>query len=397
MCRDGDRYPEALSAMAFASAYIVSARRSALGRVGGLHRNRRLVELAAPVLVAAIEDAGLKATEVEELIVGNASEGGNPARLIGLTAGLADTSSAYTIDRSCASGLDAILAAARTVGNGEAEVVLAGGGSALSTAPWRIGRPAELHQLPRFLGAELEDEHPVEAMERLLRKLGISRMRQDTLVFQAHMRAEAARTAKRFVGEIVPIRANAEEARDQSAVEPSLEELAKLPTFVPGTGTLTRGNSSAPHDGAAFVAIVSERVWTRLGKPPALRLLAAAAHGVSPEDEGLAPIAALSKALARAALKPRDISRIEVSESSAAQVLALAQSLDVDESVINPDGGAVVRGHPGAAAGAVIAVRLFTGLIRAKAGAGSRRGAVALGAAGGLGVAAIFEAVSDKP
>jgi len=387
--------------MSKTSAYIVAARRTALGRIGGLHRNRRIAELAAPVVRAALEDCGLAGERVDELIAGNATEGGNPARLIALAAGLSDTATAATIDRQCASGLDAILAAIRVIGASEADVIVAGGCEAISTAPWRIAKPKSLYQLPHFMALEPapmespEEFLPFEASEEYTRKLGISRARQDAYALHSHLRAEAARSARRFVGEIVPLRANADEARDQSAVEPALEDLERLSPYVPPDGTLTPGNTSALHDGAAFAVVVSEKVWKELGKPSALKLVASAAQGVAPENESGAPIEVMKKLLARMnGVKRDDIALIEMSENSAAQAIALSESLELDLDRINPDGGAIVRGHPLGASGAVLVVRLFTGMVRGKKGAASPRyGVATLGALGGMGLAALFEAV----
>ena len=132
------------SATALGPAYIVAARRTALGRPGGLHKSRRIESLAAPVVLAALEDAKLEASAVEEIIFGNTTAGGNPARIVGLAAGLRDSVPALTVDRQCASGLDAILLGMRTVALGEARVVVAGGAESLSTAPWRVARPLSL-------------------------------------------------------------------------------------------------------------------------------------------------------------------------------------------------------------------------------------------------------------
>jgi acetyl-CoA C-acetyltransferase len=386
--------------MSLVPAYIIAARRTALGRPGELHRSRRIADLAAPVVVAALEDCGLLPDRVDELIAGNATEGGNPARLIALAAGLSDTAAAATIDRQCGSGLDAVLAAIRSIGLGESDVVVAGGAEAISTAPWRIAKPKSLYQLPHFVGLEPaaaepgEEHHPFAASEELPRRLGISRSRQDAWAMQSHLKASAARSARRFVGEIVPLRATAEEARDQSALEPALEDLMRLTPFLPPDGTLTPGNTSALHDGAAFVVVVSERIWTELGKPPALKLVASATQGVTPENEAGAPIEAMKKLYRRLnGVKPDAIGRVEMSESSAAQAIALAEALRIDESLIDPDGGAVVRGHPLGAAGAVIVVRLFSGLVRARNGTDVRYGVATLGAIGGMGLAALFEAV----
>ncbi|MCC7250612.1 thiolase family protein [Hyphomicrobium sp.] len=386
--------------MTVASSYIIAARRSALGRIGGLHRNRRIADLSAPVVLAALADAGLAPAEVDELIVGNASEGGNPARLISLAAGLPETVAAHSIDRQCASGLDAIIAAARLVQAGEAEVVVAGGAESLSTAPWRVAKPKSLYQLPHFLRVEpaspdLADEPaPCEASELLPRRLGISRARQDVVAMQSYVRAEAARASRRFVGEIVPLRGNAEEARDQSAVEPALDDLEEMVPFAPPDGTLTPGNTSSLHDGAAFVVVVSEAVWQARGKPPALRLVSTAALGVPPGNDGEAPIAAMRKLYDRLnGFRREDIGVFEISESSAAQEIALAEELGVDPGKINPHGGAIARGHPLGAAGAVLVVRLFSSLVRGKEAPPGRYGVATLGAIGGLGLAALFEAV----
>lgn len=386
--------------MAFSSTYIIAARRSALGKIGGLHRNRRIADLAAPVILAALQDAGLSPSDVDELIVGNASEGGNPARLISLASGLPETVASHSIDRQCASGLDAIIAAVRLVEAGEADVVVAGGADSLSTAPWRVAKPKSLYQLPHFLRVEpagedvSDDVAPFEASELLPRRFGITRARQDRVALESHLKAEAARVARRFAGEIVPLRASAEENRDQSAVEPQMDDLEEMQPFAPPHGTLTPGNTSSLHDGAAFVVVVSERVWRDKGKPGALRLVSAAAQGVAPQNDGEAPIEAMQKLYRRLnGFKRDDIGVFEISESSAAQVIALSELLNIDLAKINPDGGAIARGHPLGAAGAVLVVRLFSRLVRAPQASKSKYGVATLGAIGGLGLAALFEAV----
>jgi acetyl-CoA C-acetyltransferase len=387
--------------MPLAPAYIIAARRTALGRVGGLHRNRRLVELAAPIVATVLEDCDIEPIRVDELLAGNASEGGNPARLIALAAGLPETAAAATIDRQCASGLDAIVAAIRAIGAGEADVVVAGGAESISTAPWRIAKPKRLYQLPHFVRLEpsptdtAEEPQHFEASEQLARRFSITRSQQDAYALHSHLKAEAARADRRFVGEIVPLRANAEEARDQSAIEPQLKDLERLTPFLPPDGSLTPGNTSALHDGAAFCVVVSERIWKELGKPAALRLVASASQGVAADNEAGAPIEAMKKLYGRLnGLKREDIRFVEMSESSAAQVIALANSLQLDEALINADGGAIVRGHPLGAAGAVLVTRLFTRMIRTRKGrAAPAYGAVTLGAIGGMGLAAVFEAL----
>ena len=381
-------------------AYIVAGRRSALGRVGGLHRNRRVEDLAAPVIAAALSDAQLKACEVDEIFIGNASQGGNPARLIALAAGLPLTAPALSLDRQCASGLDAIINAVRSIANGDAEIVVAGGAESLSNAPWRVAKPKSVYHTPHFIGLEPTafERHdvpqPIQAAETLAERHQISRAAQDAFTMKSHLRAQTAREARRFVGEIVPMRGNREEARDESATGASLEDIEAAPSYCPPDGSATMANTSQPHDGAAIVVVVSEAVWQRLGQPPALKLLGSAAEGVAPELEAEAPIAAMRKLDAR--LNGYDRSRIravELGESSSAQAIAMMSALGIDDGVLNAEGGAVVRGHPLGAAGAVLVVRLFTRLLRRNPDVREGYGAAVLGAVGGLGLAAMFEVV----
>lgn len=381
------------------SAYIIAARRSALGRPGGLHRLRRLEALAAPVIEAALRDAKLEASRVDEIILGNTTAGGNPARLVGLAAGLSETAPALTVDRQCASGLDAIVLAARAVACGEAQVVVAGGAESLSTAPWRIAKPKTLFQTPRFIspdvGQDIDGETSLPAIaasEALAQRLGISRADQDGLTLRSHLLADLARDERRFIGEIVPLKVSAEENRDEGGGVPEIGDLAELDPLLPPDGTHTTGNSSGLRDGAAAVVIVSGEVYAELGRPPAMRMIGYATQGLGPGEEARAPIVALEKVLRpNGAAKPTpDI--VELSEASAAQVIALSRALEFDDGAVNVHGGAVVRGYPLGAASAVSVVRLFTSLVRAR---DKRRsvGAVTQGAIGGLGASALFEAV----
>jgi acetyl-CoA C-acetyltransferase len=381
------------------TAYIVAARRTAIGRIGGLHRNRRIEELCAPLVGVALHDSGLEPGQIDELIVGNATQGGNPARLIALAAGLPEMIPAATVDRQCSSGLDAILAAVRAISLGDAQAIVAGGAEAISMAPWRVAKPRNMQQLPRFLsyepgsGEEREGPAHIESAEALAVRLGIGRAEQDAYALRSHLKAEQAREHKRFIGEIAPLRANAEEARDQSSIAPDFKDLAQQAPYLPPDGTLTPGNTSSLHDGAAMAVVVSKSVWTSLGKPRGLRLIAHAARGMSPDDEASAPIEAMQKLKAKFdGYKVSDIGVVEMSESSAAQAIALIRTLELDEDLVNPDGGALARGHPFAAASSVLVTRLFTRLARGE-NKGPSLGVATLGVAGGMGVAALFEAV----
>jgi acetyl-CoA C-acetyltransferase len=387
------------SASGLGSSYIIAARRTALGRPGGLHRSRRLEGLAAPVVLAALEDAGIDPHLVEEIILGNTTAGGNPARLVGLAAGLRERVSALTVDRQCASGLDAILLGMRAVALGDADVVVAGGAESVSTAPWRVAKPKNLFQTPRFIGLEQDgpeqhDASQVAASEELARRMGITRDQQDAYALHSFLKAEAAQSERRFIGEIVPLKMAGPEARDEHAVAPEIEELAALDPLVPPDGTHTSGNTSAVQDGAAMAVIVSGRNYREIGAPPALRLVASATEGVGPADDARAPVAALEKLLKAANGSGRsDLGLVEMAEASAAQALALRHAFALEDGAMNPDGGAVARGYPLGAASAVSVVRLFTRLVRAAVRPGLPLGAVTQGAVGGLGVAALFEAV----
>lgn len=391
--------------MAYHDAYIVAARRSALGRVGGLHGRRRIEDLTAPIVRAALADCKVNPAIVDAIVLGNATEGSNPARLVALASGLPETAAALSIDRQCASGLDAIVTACRTIGSGEAEVIVAGGAEALSTAPWRVARPKHLHQLPRFLGLEPVTADPsgeplqFEASERLAIDGGISREEQDRIALGSHLAALAARDAKRFVGEIVPLRNSPDEARDEMVRDITIEDLADDVPYLGNGGTLTPSNTSAQADGTAMVTVVSRRIWQDLGEPRALRLVGATSVGVAPDKEALAAVAATQRlAGLHNDLDLKQLAAIETSETSAAQLIAFARHFGIDPNGINTDGGAVARGAPFAASGAVLVVRLFSKLVRAQkakdAGVGkSVRGLAALSAIGGLGSAALFEAV----
>ncbi len=395
----GSAFEQRRTLMPQRPAYIIAARRTALGRIGGLHRARRVQDLAAPVIEACLKDCGLSPARIERLIVGNASETGNPARLIGLTAGLAEQVPAFTLDMQCAAGLAAIVDAARLVAAGEADAVIAGGAEALSMAPWQIAKPRALHQTPRIAGfssaaEEADDGHALEADEAMAVNLKISRNQQDDFALRSHLKAGVAVDARRLVKEIVALKPTAEEARDQSAVEPDLQDLQEAPPLF-GDGSLTAYNTAALHDGAAFAVIVSDAVWTELGKPPALRLVASAMTGIAAREVTEAPMVAMRRLLTRAG--PRqigDIGVVELSESSAVQAIAFRNALGLADDTLNPDGGAIVRGHPLGAAGAVLVARLFTRMARAPMVDRAKFGAAVLGARGGLGMAALFEGVA---
>lgn len=386
--------------MTLANVYMVAARRSANGRLGGLHRNRRVADLTAPVITQALEDCGLAAGRAGLLALGNAASGGNPARIVALIANLPDTASTLTIDRHAASGLEAIIVAARAIAAGDTDVAVAGGAESLSTAPWRIVKPRSLYHMPRFVGVAQVDEGEsgelaaIEATEALARQLSVARSQQDEHAITAHIKATLARDARRLAREIVPLKSKPEEGRDELVGEPDIEDMESLPTLV-GDGTLTSGNTALPADGAAVTVLVSESVYQSLGRPPALMLRAVARVGVPAAQDISAPIHAWRGLEARVAggLAPDTLAAVELGESSSAQAIAFRASTGLPDALINADGGQVARGQPGGAAGAVLAVRLFSRLVREEAAKAGDRGVAVIGAAGGQGLAALLERV----
>lgn len=388
----------------YKSAYVVAARRTAIGRLGGLHRSRRIEDLTAPIIAAALEDCRLAPGDVDEILIGNASAGGNPARLIALVAGLADRTPALTLDRQCASGLDAILAAIRQVAAGESRVVVAGGAESLSTAPWRVARPLGPHRLPRFLGhgssgmaddGEVPDGSMIDAAETLAREFQITRQRQDGYAGETREQASRAERQSHFTGEIVALKARAEDARDEAmAHHPEAAALEGLAAYLEPEGTVSPGNSIGMYDGAAIAIVVSEDVFRSLGNPPAMRLIASAAVGQSPGAEAKAPIEAVQKLQAKLnGSSPKGPVVTELGETTAVQAIAFRDSLGIDPALLNPDGGGLARGHVFGATGAVLVARLFTHLVRRRKELGLAHGQAVLGTLGGLGVAALFESV----
>ncbi|WP_336705989.1 thiolase family protein [Oerskovia sp. USHLN155] len=386
------------------SPVVVAARRTWIGTAGHGLADVGAVDLAAPVLGAALSDlsGGL---DVDDVVLGNCTgPGGNLARVAVLAASLRDPDGpltervpGVTVDRQCGSGLAAILLAAQGVRAGDGDVVLAGGVESASTAPLRAHRPPRgSENLPvpydraPFTPPELGDPDMGAAADALARERGIGRERQDAYAARSHARALAAHAAGRFADETVPVGTLDRDERARR-LDPAL--LARLPAvFTPG-GTVTAGNASPLSDGAAAVVIVPERVRARLGVP-GLRLVGGVTRGCDPRLPGWGPVPAVRKLLARTGRSIDDVAAIELVEAFAAQVLAFTGALRLpdDDARLCADGGALALGHPWGASGAVSVVRLFSRLVRAGAPAGSL-GLAAAAVGGGLGVAGLFEVV----
>ncbi len=384
---------------------IIAARRTPIGRLGGVLRHLSVEALAAPVMNAVLADAGLEADAVDDVILGNAAgPGGNPARLAALAAGFPISVPGVTVDRQCGSGLEAINLAARLITAGAGDVYIAGGVESASTAPWRVERPASLYHTPRiyqrarFAPDSIGDPDMGIAAEEVGRQYGISRERQDRYALGSHLKSVAAQRSGRFDGEIVPVPdlAGGHVQRDECPrADTSMARLAQLaPAFVEG-GRVTAGNACPINDGAAAVVIVSAARFRAMGARAGLRVVDSAAAGVDPRLLGTGPIASTRALFARRqGLTMEAVDLVEFNEAFAAQVLACLDSLEIAETKVNVGGGAIALGHPFGASGAILIVRLFTEMVR---GAGSSTDATmalaTLGIAGGLGISTLLEAI----
>lgn len=358
-------------------AVILAARRTAVVPRGGAFARLSLEELGAPVIAAVLADAGLPPDAVDEVIAANAlGAGGNPARRVALAAGLPERVPGLTIDRQCVGGLDALLLARALVDGGAARVVLAGGVESYSRRPLRLatdpdGGPPVPYDQPPFTPWPDRDPGMTEAAAALADRLGLSRTAQEGWAADSHARAMAAGAQG-----IVPL---AGQGRDPfaRALHPGL--LARAPVLA---GSITAATTAVAADAAAFVLVVADE----MARPGALRLGPGRTLGAAPEEPGLAPVPAIRAVLQEAGLRPADLAQVELMEAYAVQAIACAQGAlkGLDPARINPAGGALARGHPIGASGAILAVHLFHGL---QAGFGL----AAIAAAGGLGTALIVE------
>jgi acetyl-CoA acyltransferase len=390
-------------------AVIVSAARTPVGKApkGGL-RFSRPDELAALVVREALARApGVDVADIDDVVMGcampEAEQGLNVARIASLRAGLPVTAAAVTVNRFCASGLQAIATGADRIRLGEAQAVVAGGTESMSLVP--MGG----HKVAPNPG--LVDSYPDVYLttglvaENHARQSGIPREAQDAFALTSHTKAVAAQDSGRFADEIVPVTVRYADAdartgkpvvreavidRDEGPRrDTSPEALAKLTPAFHASGTVTAGNSSQTSDGAAALVLVSADYARAHGLTPVARFVTYATAGVAPELFGLGPVPAVRKALAQAGLTLDDIDLVEFNEAFAAQVLACQKELAIPEAKLNVNGGAIALGHPLGCSGA----RMTTSLVYEMRRRGSRYGLVTMCVGGGMGAAGIFELV----
>lgn len=366
---------------------IVDAIRTPVGALGGVLASVRPDDLAALVIKEIVQRNQLDPMMVEEVILGCANQAGednrNVARMAALLAGLPVEVAGVTVNRLCASGLNAINQAARAIKTGEGDVYIAGGVESMSRAPYSIPKAEAGFSFGnltawdttlgwRYPNLVMKEMYGTESMGETAENIAaerphITREKQDAFALRSHRCAIEAIDSGRFAQEIVPVtipqkkgEAKVVDTDERPRRDTTMESLAKLkPAFKKEGGTVTAGNSSGLNDGAAAVLIMSENKARALNLKPLARIVASASAGVAPRVMGYGPIPATKKALQRAGLQIKDIGLVELNEAFAVQSLAVMEDLDLDPEIVNVNGGAIAIGHPLGCSGA----RLVTTLV----------------------------------
>jgi len=394
-----------------AEALIIDAMRTPIGRYGGALAGARPDDLAARVVEAAVQRTGLDPSSVDEVFMGATNQAGednrNVARMAVLLAGLPVEVPGVTVNRLCASGLEAVVQASRALRLGEGSLMLAGGVESMTRAPLVGLKPDR--GFPRG-GTELVDTtigwrftnpgmtHSTEGMgetsENVAERYGVSRADQDAFALESHRRAVTAAEAGRFDDELVtvdvpqpkgePLTVHADEG---PRPDTTAERLAGLKPIFREGGTVTAGNSSSLNDGAACLVLGTEHTARELGREPLARLVSSAPAGVDPAYMGIGPVPSSRKALERAGLTIEDIDLVEINEAFASQALASARELGIDHDKLNVNGGAIALGHPLGMSGARLVGTLAHELRRR----GLRYGLCTMCIGVGQGLAAVIE------
>jgi 3-oxoadipyl-CoA thiolase len=364
-----------------AEAYICAYKRTPIGRFGGALSSVRPDDLGAiPLKALMAEQGGVDWDAVDDVIFGNANQAGednrNVARMSLLLAGLPVGVTGTTINRLCGSGMDAVIAAARAIRSGEAELVVAGGTESMSRAPFVLpkadsafSRNAEIYDTTigwRFVNPLMKQLHGVDSMpetgENVAQDFGVSREAQDAFAVRSQEKAVAAQQSGRLAQEIVPVSipqkkgdATVVDKDEHPRAGTSMETLAKLRPLFPN-GSVTAGNASGVNDGAAALIIASEAAAKKHGLTPIARILGGATAGVPPRIMGMGPAPATKKLCARLGLSPNAFDVIELNEAFASQGIAVLRDLGIaeDDARVNRNGGAIALGHPLGMSGARI-------------------------------------------
>lgn len=393
------------------SAYIVDILRTPIGRYGGTLAGTRPDDLLAHAIKELVKrNPKIDPNAIEDVIAGAANQAGednrNVARMSSLLAGLPTTIGGVTVNRLCASGLQAIMHAAQGIASGVGDLFIAGGVESMSRAPYVMGKPDEAYSRKteiydttlgwRFTNKVLAKMyHPFsmgETAENVAEKWKVSRMEQDTFAFLSQQKYASAEAAGKFASErvAVPVSRGKETIAfevDEFPRETSIEKLGALkPAFREG-GTVTAGNSSGINDGAAAAIVAEEAFVIKSGAKPIARIVSMAVAGVDPAYMGIGPVPATQKALARAGLTVNDLDLVELNEAFASQSLACIRDLGLDPANVNVNGGAIAIGHPLGCSGVRISATLIHEMQKRKA----RYGLATMCIGVGQGAAVIYE------
>jgi acetyl-CoA acyltransferase len=392
-------------------AYIVAATRLPVAKRNGMFRSVRPDDLLAHAIRSVVAQApGIDPARIGDVIVGcampEAEQGMNVARIGALLAGLPDSVPGYTLNRFCASGIQAVADAARQIQLGLADVMIAAGTESMSVMPNMMGNKVA----PNPAIFEKEENLGIAygmglTAEKVASRWQIGREAQDAFAVESHRKACAAIAAGHFQAEISPltvrqhqpdlasgrvkVRERVADTDEGPRPDASIDKLGKLKPVFHAKGSVTAGNASQMSDGAAAVMLVSEQVLKEHDLTPLARFVSYAVAGVAPEIMGIGPIAAIPKALAQAGLRQDQLDWIELNEAFAAQALAVLQDLRLDPAKVNPLGGAIALGHPLGATGAIRTATVVHGLART----GGRYGMVTMCIGTGMGAAGIIERI----
>ncbi|MEO2078348.1 MAG: thiolase family protein [Bacillus sp. (in: firmicutes)] len=386
---------------------ILSAVRTPVGRYGGALKSINSGTLASIVIKEAVKRAGITPDQVDEVILGEvrqSTESSNVARVAALRSGVPETSPAFTINRLCASGLQAIASGAQQISSGQAEIVVAGGTESMSNAPIYLrnsrfgGDNAKLIDSNTEAGQQPQEIYGSQlgmgiTAENVAERFAVSREDQDAFALESQLRAATAIKNNRFEDEIVPVEVKGKKSSmifsvdEHPRPETSIETLSKLKPVFKENGTVTAGNACGRNDGAAALVLTSRSHAARLGLKPMAKVVDWTVVGVSPEVMGIGPVPAVKKLLERTGLSLADIDLIELNEAFASQALAVIRELNIDMEKVNVNGGAIALGHPLGATGAKILTTLIYELSRKQ----KKRGIATLCVGGGQGMAMMVE------
>jgi acetyl-CoA C-acetyltransferase len=386
---------------------ILSAVRTAIGKFQGALKPFSAPQLGSIAISAAVERAGLDASEIDEAIMGcvlSAGLGQNPARQAALHAGLPNTVSAFTINKVCGSGLKSVMTASQSIAVGDNEIVVAGGMESMTNAPYLLAKAREGYRLGNGelidvmvhdgLWCAFDKWHMGETGEVVADTYQISRQRQDEFALESQRRALAAIQSGRFRDEIcaveIPQRKGPPIVFDTDEgprADSTIESLAGLKPAFRDNGTVTAGNASTINDGAAALIVASMDLAAARKKEPLARIAGQASAGVEPRMVMMAPLGAVKKVAAKVGWNLKDVDLFELNEAFSSQAVALIEQLEIDPARVNVNGGAVALGHPIGASGARVLVTLLHEMIKRDA----RRGIASLCLGGGNAVALALE------